>query len=211
MNLLGHVAIARGEREEPGFALGAMLPDLSSMSGLRLLRARHPTLADGVHLHYRTDHAFHAAPSFAALLAEGARELRARGVHAGRARAASHVGVELLLDGTLVEDARCADHYLEALRGAPGLLPSIEFRGGRGAGTLSELVRRLLAHGVPFDCGDPARVAERVRRALSVRPRLSLTPAEHEPLEAWLRRAAPRVRNLAPALLAETRDRLAPL
>ncbi len=209
MNLFGHAVIARGERAEPSFALGAMLPDLARMSGVRLWRAGHPMLAAGVALHHRTDRAFHAAPSFTRLLAEGNAALLALGVGHGRALAAVHVGVELLLDGALIEDQPSALHYLEALRAAPGLIDRLEFRGEPAHVSLRAVIDRLLARGAPRDYGDPDRVAERVFRALAPRPRLALQPVERALLIGWLHAVAPRIRAGSGELLGETRARLA--
>jgi hypothetical protein len=208
VNLFGHSVVARAERADPCLALGAMLPDLTRMCGLRLARAGHAALEEGVRLHHRTDRAFHSAPSFGALLGAGARELRARGVVHGRALAAAHVGVELLLDGVLLDEEPSAAHYLDALRAAPDLIGSLELRGPSGPVRLRALVLRMLAQGPPRDYLDPGGVAVRVLRALGARPRHALSPAEEIPVREWLVQAAPLVRARAATLLDETRARL---
>lgn len=171
MNLLAHahVAIAVG-RDAPGWVLGAVLPDLAPMAGVRVDRASLPApIAAGVRCHVRTDAAFHANPVFL----DGARSLRRaldrRGLASGPARAVGHAGWELLLDGTLLGSAAEA-----AFRRSMAT-------GGEVASALSDddarrwtdfLARGRSAPAMAYD--DPRWVAERLARMLARRPRLRL-------------------------------------
>ncbi|HEY1116585.1 MAG TPA: hypothetical protein VGE43_02700, partial [Acidimicrobiales bacterium] len=102
MNFLGHVRVAMAVEPGPLVALGAVLPDVESLVGQRLERARsRPEVARGIELHHRADAAFHDDPRFKAGWVALSRDLQARGVGRGASRAVGHAGGELLLDGTL--------------------------------------------------------------------------------------------------------------
>ena len=67
MNVLGHIHVAlAGGRDDPEYLLGAVLPDLAPMAGVRL-RARSDlpgSVGEGVRCHLRADRAFHAHAGF---------------------------------------------------------------------------------------------------------------------------------------------------
>jgi hypothetical protein len=201
VNFLGHthVALAGGE-DDPAFVLGAVLPDLAPMAGIRLAPRRlEGTLGAGVRCHLRADAAFHADPRFRA----GSRALRMalaeRGVESGPARAVGHAGWELLLDGTLVATAT-EDAFLTALAQGDRALPVLA--GHDGERWAAFLARRQASPGLHYD--DPAWVADRLYAMLARRPRLAL-PAEQVPLVADVLAAhAPAVGSVAPAVLDDT-------
>ena len=105
MNVLGHIHVAlAGGRDDPEYLLGAVLPDLAPMAGVRL-RARSGlpgAVGEGVRCHLRADRAFHAHAGFRDGAAALRRAVAAAGVASGPSRAVGHAGWELLLDGTLV-------------------------------------------------------------------------------------------------------------
>ena len=204
MNFYAHAVLAESERSDAGFVLGAMLPDLAAMAGLRIASTDHPALRDGMRLHHASDHAFHAAPLFRQLVAEGVRELQADGLRRGPARAAAHVGLELLLDGWLVAVRPPTRVYEEALGSAADRGAAIRWRAQR-PGAWTRLCRRLTAPGVVDGYADPREVARRTVRVLHRRPRLALTPDEHAPLASWLAVARARVAHHGPALLRAAR------
>ncbi len=112
MNLVGHVAVALAP-DEPAppveFLVGCMLPDLAAIARVRLARA-DGTLGDGVAFHHACDAAFHESEWFHAAN-RGLRDvLLDAGVDSGPARACSHAGVEMLLDGGLVAQEHVAVH-----------------------------------------------------------------------------------------------------
>ncbi len=201
MNFLGHthVALAGGD-DDPGFVLGAVLPDLAPMAGIRLAaRQLEGPLGDGVRCHLRADAAFHADPRFVTGSRALRRALAARGVESGPARAVGHAGWELLLDGTLV-----ATEAEEAFRGALAqgerALPALA--DGDRKRWAAFLARRRSSSGLHYD--DPAWVADRLYAMLARRPRLAL-PAGQVPLVADVLAAqAPAVREVAAAVLDDT-------
>jgi hypothetical protein len=210
VNFYGHAWFAQREARGSGFVLGAMLPDLAGMARLRLLELRDPELAAGVDLHHRTDAAFHAAPRFARLCAEASAALRGRGVARGPARGAAHVGLELLIDGSLAGDSAAVERFDEALESASRseVRDSIVWRGD-GARRFARLQERLCASGIPSVYRDVEQVAERVAWALGSRPRLALDARGERELAGWLSELAPRVEELAPLLVGEVAARLA--
>lgn len=208
MNFFGHATVAAWDAgASPAFVLGAMLPDFASISGVRAVRAIDEDAIRGVALHHRTDDVFHAAPDFVALTMLVRERLEHGGVERGSARAAAHVGVELLLDGTLVSDARTGDLYVRALAAAaPLLVCARELDTDRFARFLS----RARSYGVPFPYTDPRFVAERVAGALSGRPRLALDAAAATTLVRVLGEVTHDVHARAEDLLAEVRRGVRP-
>jgi hypothetical protein len=176
VNFFGHAAVARWEAKAPGFVLGSMLPDFATMSGTRLVGVDDPELSAGVALHHRTDRIFHGSSHFVALWRDAMRTLMARGLGRGPAQAVGHLGVELLLDGWLVEGREAREAYAAALSCGRdgGLGRRIRWLDEEGRARWRSLRRRLERHGPPDDYRDPAVVASRVERILGHRRRLAL-------------------------------------
>jgi hypothetical protein len=205
MNFLGHthVALAGGD-DDPGFVLGAVLPDLAPMAGIRLAARRlegplDALLEAGLRCHLRADAAFHADRRFVAGSRALRRALAERGVESGPARAVGHAGWELLLDGTLV-----ATEAEDAFRGAlaQGERALTALADGDRERWAAFLARRRRSAGLHYD--DPAWVADRLYAMLARRPRLAL-PAEQVPLVADVLAAqAPAVGSVAAAVLDDT-------
>jgi hypothetical protein len=201
VNILGHthVALAAG-RDDPGYLLGAVLPDLAPMAGVRVDRqALAAPIADGVRCHVRTDTAFHAHPAFVAGAGAVRRALEERGVASGPARAVGHAGWELLLDGTLVgTDSEAEFRRAMATGGDPsGAMSAAD------AGLWTAFVDRgRSTPALRYD--DPRWVADRLRAMLSRRPRLRL-PGDQVPLVADVLAAhMADVHAVATAVLADT-------
>ena len=211
MNFFAHATVACWERGEPEYVLGSMLPDFATMTGTRLHSAGHVDVAAGMVLHRVSDAAFHQSPRFGALCLAGTRWLRDHGVSRGPARGAAHVGVELLLDGVLVGDARVCERYTAALDAgaSPALRATLRWHAGDGDRRWQRLQSRLAAHGAPLEYGRPEVVAERVTRALSARPRLALDADESETVVRWLERARADVAAATPELLDHVRAGIA--
>ena len=169
MNVLGHasVAIAWGG-DDPAFVLGAVLPDLASMIGVRVDRSRlEGPVAEGIRCHVAADSIFHDQPDFRAGSAALRRDLAGRGLDRGPVRAVGHAGWELLLDGTLVGSPAEAAYWraLEVGELASDAITRSDLRRWQG----------FLAYGrrrprLRYD--DPPWVAERLHDLLSRRPRL---------------------------------------
>jgi hypothetical protein len=207
VNFFGHALVAHRSRLDDEAVLGAMLPDFTGMAGIRLLSARG-AVRQGVDHHHETDRRFHAHPTFVALCAAGIDTLTAHGVARGPARASCHVGLELLLDGALSSDHEARDRYRSALRCAldPGLAAALQFREDDGSRTLGLLAERLLWAPLPEAYADPGRVAERLTRLLSHRPRLALDANGAREVGTWLSEVQPEIAAGASALLRDLLD-----
>lgn len=221
VNFFGHAWLAAGRNADPRFVLGAMLPDLAPMAGLRLRGANDAALSAGIAHHLAVDAVFHALPAFQMLTADAARALRRAGLRRGPARGAAHIGIELLLDGWLARRCGVPDAYRTALAYAPQFGALLRFAPGRPcaqttiatahrnpsnaagvAWTFPELCRKLAASPLPEAYAEPNYTAARVAAALARRPRLALNPAERNACAVWLRPAARTLAARAESLLA---------
>jgi acyl carrier protein phosphodiesterase len=210
MNFVGHAEAARWSREEPSFLFGAMLPDFLHMAGARMLEVREPSVAAGVAHHHRVDAAFHGAPIFVALCAEGVSSLVAAGVRKGTARAVAHVGTELFLDGHLVRRPEVEAAYIGAIKWAgPDAMASAVTLADDDGARLGVLGSRLRAWGAPHDYRRPTFVADRLTTILAARPRLAIVDDERDALLPFLERRRVEVELVADALLSQVRERLA--
>lgn len=213
MNYFGHAAVASWQ--EPAapaaalgdLALGAMLPDFAVMCGARVAGADDPALARGLALHHATDAVFHRAPAVVALFRDAEARLHARGCRRGPTRAAAHVGVELLLDGVLVDDARHRAAYAAALAGRVG---AVTWRAPGDDARFAALHRRLRDHGVPDDLRRPRAAAHRIFRMLAGRRLLAPDAAERDAIAAMLEELAARVEVAAPTITRQVAAGLAP-
>ncbi|HVX20968.1 MAG TPA: hypothetical protein VHB02_06455 [Acidimicrobiales bacterium] len=157
-------------------ALGATLPDLAHMAGLRYEKALLPPAAlAGVGHHGRSDASFHANGRFLAGSKRLRRAAEDAGVPAGASRAIGHVGWELLFDGVLLGQSDVAAHFVDAVDQA-----------GSVAGAFAPDDRAswwALAAGLRDDrwwlrYEDPEFVARRLHRLLWSKPRLRLSAAD---------------------------------
>jgi hypothetical protein len=207
MNFFGHATVALQQSDDPAFVLGAMLPDLASMAGLRLLAPEDPELGRGIALHHETDRRFHAAPAFRTLCEWALSELERAGVQRGSARAVGHVGGELLLDGLLSRDRAAREGYqrvLEAVLGSD--LPArVRFAGSAGEPALRPMLARLARAPVPDGYREVSFVCERLHAILSRRPRLALRASDAPLVESWLEGALPYLRSELDGILAAVR------
>lgn len=182
MNFFGHAVAATWKRSTPRFVLGAMLPDFAAMAGGSIESVDAPDLAAGIEWHHLTDAVFHRLAAFRRWSRDLTARLAGRGVARGASLAAGHVGVELLLDGVLVDRrAEIGAIYREALDAVDAVAGRIRWR--RPAPELGRLATTLSRRGLPVGYRDPEVVASRVVRVLSRRPRLAM-PVEQAPLLA---------------------------
>lgn len=195
-----------------------MAPDFATMGGVRLVGPKERSaqaktrLHEGVDFHHQTDDAFHGAPSFLALMKEARIDLQAREVGTGASLGISHVGVELLLDGWLLETHGLPACYDAALVEGAARSGELEFRGEdpTGArGLWARVCERLQGAPVPEGYRDPSFVAERLIVILAGRPRLRVVAGREAGVFAWAELFLPRVAARGPALLAEVEERLA--
>ena len=198
MNFVGHIQVAldqlaagadrssslvgshRGD-DHLQLLVGAALPDVAAMGRFRLFHpAEDPTVRSGIALHHRTDDAFHGHQWFRNHSHAVTAGLAALGLPRGAARACGHVGVELLLDGFLLDSS---SELVSTTDRAMGSVTRPEL----GIGDMVEAdrradwqhhLRRTAGWPVPTDYRDPTAVAERLRRILDRRPRLRFDTAQ---------------------------------
>lgn len=209
MNYFGHAAVAswRGGADDLArLALGAMLPDFGVMCGARVAGATDDAITRGIALHHATDAVFHHAPAVLALFRDAEARLAAGGCRRGPMRAAAHVGVELLLDGALLDDARHRDAYTAALALDP---VAVTWRDPADPARFAALHARLRAHGVPDDLRRPRAAAERIFRMLAGRRLLAPDAAEREVIAGVLADIAPRVTVAAETIMRQVAAGLA--
>jgi hypothetical protein len=208
VNFFGHATVATWSSEPlPTYVLGAMLPDFATLSGARSLGAGEPSVARGVALHHRTDDAFHGAPTFVALMIEARARLERAGLGNGPSRATAHIGIEMLLDGTLVGEALPARAFLGAIEAIRE--EHLVFGSAEHAARFWHFHERVRHYGVPYGYVDPAFVAARVAGALAHRPRLALGDSTAGDVTRVLRDLRPLILERAGALLDEVRAGLA--
>jgi acyl carrier protein phosphodiesterase len=176
LNFIGHLFVARWQREDDGFGLGAMLPDFAGMTRVRLAASAEESVQAGIALHHATDQVFHDSEPFMALMAQAFQALTQLGVARGPARAVAHVGVEMLIDGELLKDAALEQPYLAALHALAFRVDDLVNEPAERA-RLSTLARRLNQHGVPHDYRNIEAVTRRLELMLAHRPRLALDAA----------------------------------
>ncbi len=196
----------------PELALGAMLPDFASMCRGRLVGAEHAQVAEGIALHHRTDRVFHTLDAFTQLERETTERVRSRGVGRGGALATGHVGVELLLDGLLLDDERACALYLAALRceqaSAGPERSTIEWKQPAHAQQWASLRQRMISHGLPHGYRDPDVVASRLAMILRGRPSLALSPWEQEQVRKQLPYVQHRVASMLDTIMNGLRSGL---
>ena len=198
MNFFGHAAVASWFAESPGSVLGAMLPDFATMSGARLAEPTDVAVARGIDLHHKTDGAFHHLPPVLALMRELDDRLEALGCARGPRRAVAHIGVELLLDGVLVDDVGYRESYLGGLgHDASG----VRWRHEGDDKRFAVLLERLRSYGVPDDLRKPESITQRLHRMLAHRPLLAPSSSDLAAIKTSLVAHKPRVEVAAETVL----------
>jgi hypothetical protein len=214
VNFVGHIAtglVARdgGVRHGAGdpppdttFLLGTALPDFAAMARLRLDRVGGP-LGRGMQLHHDTDAVFHREGWFLDLEHELLADLVAAGLPRGGALACAHVGVELLLDGELLQNSATAtavmDVYAMIAQPPDAAIVVAPFDARmRWAEHLSGIASRL----DPFLYADPISVAQRLHRITESRPRLAFESHHIPTIASRLAELQPRIARSAPEVLA---------
>jgi acyl carrier protein phosphodiesterase len=205
VNFFGHAAVASWHDERAGVALGAMLPDFATMCHARLAPPDDAALADGVSLHHRTDAAFHTLPAVLGLMRELDEILAHGGCARGPRRAVAHIGVELLLDGVLVDDTAYRDAYTAGLAAD---VTGVRWRDDDAPPRFAILIARLRDRGVPDDLRDPEAIAMRLHRMLAHRPLLAPNGEDMRVVRSALGEYRHRVEVAADTVLRGVRTRL---
>lgn len=203
MNFFGHAAVASWTSDEPAVLLGAMLPDFATMSGARIdnAGAHEDGIGRGIAIHHTTDSAFHALPVVTGLMRDLDTQLLERGCARGPRRAVAHIGVELLLDGVLVDEPAYRDAYTRAIAHAGTPV----WRGSEDPMRFAALIARLRAHGVPDDLRDPANITHRMSRMLAGRPLLAPSSEDMTAIRGALGAYKPRVEVACEAVMRAMR------
>ncbi len=203
MNFFGHAIVASKMREtSAGLVLGAMLPDFCAMVRARTTVFYDSTVQRGVALHHDTDAAFHGARDFVELASKTTAACEARGVSRGGARAVGHIGVELLLDATLLPDLAGEALYFNAMKLASSERFA-DFEVDEHARVIAQLTRRIASYGSPSTHSSPANVADRLVRILTDRPRLRLDAHGGAMAREALEEIEPELRLRAPHLMRD--------
>jgi hypothetical protein len=179
-----------------------MLPDFATMCRAQLAEPADADVAAGVALHHATDAVFHALPVVIALMRELDERLQQGRCARGPRRAASHIGVELLLDGVLVAEVTYRASYLAGLAHDPS---DVRWRDGDGSARFAALLARLRAFGVPEDLREPRAIAGRLHRMLAHRPLLAPSEADLRAIERALSEHQRRVEVATDAVLRALR------
>ena len=204
MNFFGHAAIARDSA--PGVVLGAMLPDFATMCGGRIERADDADVAAGIDLHHATDAVFHQLPAVVGLMHELDDRLLAASCARGPRRATAHIGVELLLDGILVDEPAYRAAYLAGL----ACDPALTWRDADAAPRFTALLGRLRGFGVPDDLRRPDAITHRIQRILAPRPLLAPSPDDLRAIRGALVEFQPRVEVASETILRGVRAGVTP-
>lgn len=210
MNFVGHIHLARiniegdsassdddtaPDDKNVGFLIGSALPDIAAMGRFRLIgHTADRSIAAGIDLHHRTDEAFHRHDWFRRNSRAVAQRLELVGLSRGAARACGHVGVELLLDGRLLDDQadlRGSVQFAMSQISQPTLKLTAAVQRDRQSDWDAHL-DSVAGWPLPDDYRRPEAVASRLYRILSRRPRLRIsdeqvgavadTLAERQPL-----------------------------
>jgi hypothetical protein len=180
-----------------------MIPDFATMSGARVAEGEphDPEVAAGIAHHHATDATFHRMAAVTALMRDLDTLLVERGCARGPRRAVAHIGVELLLDGVLVDVAAYRDAYTRAIAHDAHVV----WREAEDPARFSLLMTRLRTHGVPDDLREPAKITLRLGRMLAHRPLLAPSPADLRAIGDALVVFKPRVEVAADTVLRALR------
>lgn len=196
MNYFGHVAVASWSTGSAEARLGAMLPDFANMCRAHLEPEQGSQVAAGIALHHATDAAFHDLPPVTALMRELDDRLAHGGCARGPRRAVAHVGVELLLDGVLVDEAAYREAYSTAIASDAPVAWTAD-----GGTRFAMLRSRLRSYGVPDDLRTVDGIVARLARILAPRPLLAPSSDDLRAIHAALRGQQPRVEVAAETVM----------
>jgi hypothetical protein len=209
MNFFGHAVLAAWKCPDSGFVLGAMVPDFAAMLRVRPPRGLLPAVARGIDFHHASDHVFHELEDFRVLVQAGVAQLTEQHVRRGSARAAAHVGVELMLDAEWASEPEPRQAYAAALAyGDPSKESWLAWSDAQGEPRFEALRTLLLERDRPAYWADTRQIAQRLERTLRGRPRLELQASDEPALLRWVEQTRATVAERAPHLRAALRAAL---
>ncbi len=189
--------------------MGVVAPDLCASAGVTLDRPSG-ALGEGIAHHRRIDARFHDLPWFRSSVQELSVDLQAAGVRRGPARAAAHVGCELMIDGELL-----ADPDVDRALAETWLVLACHGPEVSGAVAVSDRLRwrrwldRFVAGVEPRRYAEPAVAAFATGRILHRRPRLAIDASEQPAVVGTFEAHAASIRSGAARALAEASEGLA--
>lgn len=202
MNYFGHAAIATLRGEDTAFVLGAMLPDLCAMTRISEVPFAQERIRAGTEFHVRTDAVFHQCPTFLRLNAMALSQLGKRNIRRGPARAAAHIGVEMLIDAELTQRDDLFGGYGDALRWGSENSECFHPLPSSARVVLRGLCRLLLDRGREVHKASQTRFVERLGHTLRGRRRLEPTKDELLEIAQYLAQEAG-VRAELPTLMMD--------
>jgi hypothetical protein len=186
MNYFGHASVAVLAGGSPGFVLGSMLPDLAAMAGLRVTLVDQAEIQAGLDFHVRTDAVFHQSQEFIEWNRRALADLSTLGIRRGPARACAHIGVEMLIDALLVDNAEFRDGYFSALCYGQEVTVLLGPEENSASGALRGLCGHLEHLGIGVFGASHQRFHERLGRTLAGRARLAPTEQELTKIAGYL-------------------------
>lgn len=207
VNFFGHAVLAEEVTPDAHFVLGSMLPDFQSMARSKVAEVGHERVASGVAFHHRTDDVFHRAPIFTEWMREAQHALDESGVSWGAARAVSHVGTELLLDGWLLREygVELFQAAIEVADESAGIRWRDE---GDGFAKLLGRIREGGHQGMRRMYQSPEAVADVLGRILEPRKRLRYREGDQSRVALVLSAHQRVVEARGPALMRHLREEL---
>lgn len=161
------------------------------------------SLAAGLAFHQTTDSVFHSTEMFTKANRRLLLEMKEKGVRRGPARAAAHIGVEMLIDAELCRNEAHITCYLQSLDWAMSTKRATAALSLLQRTALRRLCRHLRSEAASIFTPTSERFALRLGRTLGHRARLAPTPLELEQIALLCAAAAPPVMASVPQLLLE--------
>lgn len=208
MNVLSHALVTRkalGTECASDTLVGAMLPDVAGVASLKTdswLLTNDARV--GVRTHHAADSSFHSDRLFVETCSAMTATLESSGVGRGSARACSHVGFELMLDGAIEDQLRATvdvDALFDRLHavGASCVEPT-------AIATWAEVVTGFQSRASDGTYRSAQRIAERLHELVRNRKRLAFDVTQIPCVSSCLQAHRPSVLDRADDLVARVAE-----